>query len=131
MSIRLGHVSIFVNDLDEAKIFYTDKLGFVVETDQKLPNGYRWISVLPEKDAATGIVFILADNAIGRSAVGKQAPERVLFTIKTEDCDRDYNRFVKNGIVFESSIREMPYGKDAVFADLYGNRIDLVETKKP
>jgi catechol 2,3-dioxygenase-like lactoylglutathione lyase family enzyme len=127
--MKLGHLSILVNNIEDARNFYIEKLGFILETDQILPGGYRWLSLLPDMHSTVGIVFVLASNQMEIKAVGNQAGRRVLFTLKTEDCTRDYEYMKKKGVFFESDVREMPYGKDVVLNDLWGNRIDLVEVK--
>ena len=45
---RLSHVSIYVLDQDAAYDFYVNKLGFEVRTDQKMDNGFRWLTVGPK-----------------------------------------------------------------------------------
>ena len=42
--MRLSHVSIYVLDQDEAKDFYTKKLGLDVRNDEVL-DGFRWLTV--------------------------------------------------------------------------------------
>ena len=43
--------------------------------------------------------------------------------------DSDYARFRAAGIEFTEGPWEESYGKVAVFKDLYGNRIDLIEPR--
>jgi len=44
---RMSYASIFVLDQDQARDFYVNKLGFEVKTDEKLPNGFRWLTAVP------------------------------------------------------------------------------------
>ena len=41
---KLSHTTIWVLDQDEARDFYTEKLGFEVNTDQSM-DGFRWLTV--------------------------------------------------------------------------------------
>ena len=43
----MSHVGVWVHDQDEAKAFYTEKLGFEVREDATLEDfgGYRWLTV--------------------------------------------------------------------------------------
>ena len=126
---KLGHVTVLVHDLDEALLFYTEKLGFVKQSDINLGD-YRWVTVSAPDQPDFGIVFVLAASAEEKRAVGGQAPGRVLLTLQTDDCQRDYRKLSARGVVFEGEPRQMPYGTDVVFQDLYKNRYDLVEVRK-
>ena len=44
MITRVSHVNVFVLDLDRAKRFYTETLGFEVRSDTTL-DGFRWLTV--------------------------------------------------------------------------------------
>jgi len=45
----------------------------------------------------------------------------------TDDFDSDYEIFRSKGIEFTEGPWNHPYGKVAVFKDLYGNRVDLIQ----
>ena len=45
----------------------------------------------------------------------------------TDDFDGDYERTRAAGVRFTKAPRHEPYGTVAVFADLYGNRWDLIQ----
>jgi catechol 2,3-dioxygenase-like lactoylglutathione lyase family enzyme len=47
MITKLSHASIYVNDQDKAYDFYVNKLGFKVNTDVTMDNGFRWLTVNP------------------------------------------------------------------------------------
>ena len=46
MITRVSHVTFFVLDQEKAREFYVDKLGFKVNTDVKMENGFRWLTDL-------------------------------------------------------------------------------------
>src|SRR5215218_2569282 len=60
---RVGTVSIFVQDQNRAKDFYTNVLGFELRTDAPLSPGSsaRWIAVAPN-GAATEVILYLPDE---------------------------------------------------------------------
>src|SRR5262245_28544856 len=60
---RVSSVSIFVNDQDRAKAFYTDVLGFELRTDAPLYPGAtsRWLAVAPH-GATTEVILYLPDE---------------------------------------------------------------------
>lgn len=49
----------------------------------------------------------------------------------TDNFMRDYEFFKMKGVKFVREPSEETYGKVAVFADLYGNLIDLIEPRTP
>jgi hypothetical protein len=59
--------------------------------------------------------------------MGKQPGGRVFMLLYTDNFDRDYATLLENGvrIIREPVVED--YGKVCVFADLYGNLIDLIE----
>lgn len=126
---KLGHFTLLVHDIDTAHAFYTEKLGFVTESDINLGN-YRWLTVKAPDQADFGIVFVVADGEAEKQAVGNQAAGRVLLTLQTDNCRRDFEKLSARGVRFDGEPRQMPYGTDVVFEDLYGNRFDLVEVKR-
>src|SRR5258708_12221644 len=55
---RMSHASIFVLDQDLARDFYVNKLGFEVNTDQTMPNGFRWLTVNPKGQPDLEIILM-------------------------------------------------------------------------
>ncbi|OZB98846.1 VOC family protein [Paenibacillus sp. XY044] len=127
MQKKLGHVTLLVKNYDEAIEFYTEKAGFVLLTDNDFGNGMRWVTVAPSKDAQTAIVFVVADTEAKLDRVGTQAANHVFLVVQTDDFYRDYEQMKSNGVHFFSEPKEVPWGIEAVFEDLYGNRHDLVQ----
>lgn len=124
---KIGHVTLLVKNYDEAIEFYTKKAGFVLLTDNAFGGGMRWVTVAPAQDAGTAIAFVEADTADKADRVGSQAAGHVFLTVQTEDCYRDYEYMKANGVKFFGEPKEVPWGIEAVFEDLYGNRLDLVQ----
>ncbi len=61
MITKVGTVSLFVNDQDAAKTFYTEILGMEVREDQAWGEGMRWLAVAP-KGAETEIILYKPDE---------------------------------------------------------------------
>ena len=59
--------------------------------------------------------------------IGDQTGGRVFLFLYTDDFERDYNAYTDRGVEFVRPPRDMPYGRVAVFRDLYGNRWDLIQ----
>lgn len=130
MAQRISLFTVTVRDYDEAIAFYTRRLGFDVIEDTDLGEGKRWVRVRPRGSTGTGILLARAVNEEQLASVGKQAGGRVFVFIETDDFDRDYQAYVARGVTFVRAPEMTPYGRVAVFVDLYGNAYDLLDTPK-
>lgn len=126
---RIAHITLFVGDLDETLAFYTNRLGFAKVVDKKLAPGIRWVAVAPSDANETVIVFEKASNEKEQEMIGKQLTN-MLITIETDDFDRTYQAMKEKGVEFVEEPTEAPWGKQAVFRDLYGNLFDLLERRR-
>jgi catechol 2,3-dioxygenase-like lactoylglutathione lyase family enzyme len=127
--MRLELVTVIVEEYDAAIDFFVRRLGFeLVEdspstTDDGRPK--RWVVVRPP-GAATGLLLACADGDEQRNTVGDQFAGRVGFFLRVDDFDAAYERMAAAGVDFLALPRVEPYGRVAVFADVAGNRWDLV-----
>ena len=64
MVTKLSHTSIYVNDQDKAYDFYVNKLGFKVNTDAKMENGFRWLTVNPPEQPDLEVVLFPATSDV-------------------------------------------------------------------
>lgn len=130
MAQSLAHVALVVRDYDEAIAWFTDMLGFTLVADEYQPEqDKRWVLVAPPGSPNGGASLLLARAATPEQAavVGHQAGGRVFLFLATDDFDRDHAAMLAKGISFVRPPTVQPYGKVAVFLDLYGNRWDLVK----
>ena len=126
MIIGIALIALIVRDYDEAMAFYCEKLGFQVIEDTQLPNK-RWVRLQAPGKAASEILLSKAVDEKQRLAIGNQTGGRVLFFFHTDNFDEDFDLFKSRGIEFQEGPLDHEYGRVAVFKDLYGNRIDLIE----
>jgi catechol 2,3-dioxygenase-like lactoylglutathione lyase family enzyme len=131
MNQAIGAVSLLVKDYDEAVRFYTERLRFHVVEDTPLGPGKRWILLGLAGRPGCRLLLAKAKNAEEASAVGRQAGGRVFLFLHTDDFERDHREMKLRGVVFREEPRDEPYGKVAVFEDLYGNKWDLVMPRRP
>jgi uncharacterized glyoxalase superfamily protein PhnB len=130
MQQYLAGISLVVNDYDEAIEFYTRKLSFTLLEDTRMSESKRWVVIAPPGSTGCTLLLAKAANDAQKAAVGNQTGGRVFLFLHTDDFDRDYNQMQQAGIEFIESPRQEAYGKVVVFADLYGNRWDLIEPQK-
>lgn len=131
MNQQLIQISVLVRDYDEAIVFYTQKLGFVLLEDTALSETKRWVRIQPEgNQGGCSILLAKAVNAEQKLAIGNQTGGRVFLFLHTDNIDRDYSNYKSKGIEFIGEPRSENYGKVVVFRDIYGNLWDLIEPIK-
>lgn len=127
---HLAHIALVVRDYDEALAFYVGKLGFILVEDTYQPEqDKRWVTIRPPgaPDNATTILLARASTPEQEAFIGNQAGGRVFLFLATDNFEREYAAFTAAGVEWVRPPVVQPYGKVAVFADLYGNLWDLVE----
>ncbi|MGH2983763.1 MAG: VOC family protein [Solirubrobacterales bacterium] len=143
----ISHVGVWVHDQEEAKAFYTEKLGFEVREDVTLdelgegvqsetdraPEGYRWLTVGPP--GQPGVNLILSkpgppglDDATAKELlelVAKGAMGPGIF--QTDDCRKTCKELEDRGVELASQPEERFYGIDATVRDPSGNLWRIVQ----
>jgi catechol 2,3-dioxygenase-like lactoylglutathione lyase family enzyme len=127
--VKLGLVTVVVEDQDAAVRFFVDVLGFVLVEDSPATTNdgrpKRWVVVRPP-GAETGILLALADGERQAAAVGQQLGGRVGFFLHVDDFAVAYERMVAADVEFVTAPRTEPYGRVVVFVDIAGNKWDLI-----
>jgi catechol 2,3-dioxygenase-like lactoylglutathione lyase family enzyme len=126
---QLVHISLLVNDYDEAIEFFTRKLNFDLTEDTVLSETKRWVLVTPHGNSGCSLLLAKAANEEQRSRVGDQTGGRVFLFLRTDDIQRDFEFMTSKGIEFVTLPHKQPYGMVAVFKDLYGNLWDLIQSE--
>lgn len=130
MQRHVGLIALVVRDYDEAIDFYVSKLDFRVVEDTPLGDDKRWVVIAPS-DGGARLLLAKARSAEQSARIGDQTGGRVFLFLYTDDFRRDHARMVERGVTFRETPRNESYGTVAVFEDLYGNRWDLIEPRKP
>ncbi len=139
MITKVSHVSLFVLDQDKAYDFYVNKLGFKVHTDQKMDNGFRWLTVTaPEQpDLEIAVLAPLAPGAMGYDEETKKALKLLLDkgvlgagVLHTPDCRATYQELKAKGVVFKGEPKEQFYGIEAIITDGVGNWFSMTQPKE-
>jgi catechol 2,3-dioxygenase-like lactoylglutathione lyase family enzyme len=125
--MRIGLVSIFVDDQDQAQQFYTQVLGFKVKTSAPYGPDERWLSVVsPEDPDGAELVLHLADEPARAFQAASRAIGRPVLSLRTDDCAGETERLKAKRVVFVKEPGRMAYGGiDAVFDDTCGNLVNL------
>jgi predicted enzyme related to lactoylglutathione lyase len=128
MLTRLAVVTILVTDQDEALQFYTEKLGLEKLDDMEFGEGNRWLTVTAPQQRDVQIFLAKADS-FGMDLVDHvgKAPS---WAFNTDNCQETYETLKARGVKFISEPKEQPWGIQAIFEDLYGNKFSVVEEPK-
>ncbi|WP_375598652.1 VOC family protein [Devosia sp. Naph2] len=130
MTQSIATIALVVKSYDEAIAFYHDTLGFDLAEDTPLDGDKRWVVMAPAGKSGARLLLARADGPIQEAAIGNQAGGRVMFFLETDDFAGDHARMLAKGVQFLEAPRQEPYGKVAVFVDLYGNKWDLIEPQR-
>lgn len=126
MITKIGTVTVWVENQDRAKAFYTEKLGLELKRDAPLYPGAenRWVAVAPA-GAETEIVLYKADDNWSdyQHLVGKSQS----ITLAVDDLDATYADLKAKGVEFPQEPEKQPWGTWATLKDSEGNSIMLVE----
>ena len=138
MITKLSHASIYVNDQDKAYDFYVNKLGFKVNTDAKMENGFRWLTVNPPEQPELEVVLFPATSEVNgfepevRDALKLLLEKGVMGSgvLSTPDCRATYEELKAKGVQFKSEPKEQFYGIEAIITDGCGNWFSMTQPKE-
>lgn len=123
---KIGKITIYVNNQEEAKKFWTEKLNFVVKFEQAMGPNMKWIEVAPNEGEFT--TFVLYD----KKAMQAQNPATNVghpsVLLSTTDIENSYNQMKEKGVEV-GELMKMPYGSMFNFKDQDGNQYILREDK--
>jgi predicted enzyme related to lactoylglutathione lyase len=117
MDFKIELVFVPVTDVDRAKHFYEDQLGWHVDHDQTVSPELRFVQITPPGSACS-IAFGI--GIAEHMAPGSQ--RSIQLVIDDADAARDLLR--ANG-VDASDVDDQPWGRFVVFDDPDGNRWTL------
>jgi catechol 2,3-dioxygenase-like lactoylglutathione lyase family enzyme len=136
MITKVSHVAYFVTDQQKAFDFYVKTLGFKVNTDVTMDNGFRWLTVSPPEQLDLEITLIapLAGNMMGYDEETRNA-FRVLLekgalgagVLQTPDCRATYEELKAKGVQFKGEPKEQFYGIEAIISDGVGNWFSMTQ----
>ncbi|HEU4737229.1 MAG TPA: VOC family protein [Solirubrobacterales bacterium] len=109
---RLELVQVPVSDVDRAKAFYVDRVGFLAEHDHQVSEELRFVQLTPPGSACSIALTSGAHQMQPGSVAGLQ--------LVVEDADAARAELLERG-VDASEVQEFPWGRFVFFADPDGN----------
>jgi catechol 2,3-dioxygenase-like lactoylglutathione lyase family enzyme len=145
MITKFSHTTLFVKDQEKAYDFYVNKLGFKVNTDALMGNGYRWLTINPKDQPDLEIVLmdILHESMIKSETSPEGIDEESMNAFKvlldkgilgagvmyTNDCKATYEELKAKGVQFKGEPKEQFYGIEVVMFDGCGNWFSVTQPK--
>jgi len=109
---KLELIILPVSDVDQAKAFYADQVGFVVDLDHRVNENLRFVQLTPPGSACS--------IAFGEGLVDTPPGSVHGLQIVIDDADAAYAELSARGVPV-SEVQELAWGRFVNFADLDGN----------
>lgn len=113
MDWKLELVAVPVSDVDRAKAFYTEKIGFNADHDHRVSDEIRFVQLTPPGSACSIAVGTGVTDAPPGSVQGLQ--------LVVSDIHAAHAALVGRGVEV-SEVQEFPWGRFVFFSDPDGNR---------
>lgn len=123
---KIGKITIYVNNQEEAKKFWTEKMNFVVKFEQQMGPSLKWLEVGPSEGEFT--TFVLYDKNAMKAQNPTKSVEHPSILLSTTDIDTTFDELKENGVEV-GELMKMPYGKMFSFKDQDGNEYLIREDK--
>jgi predicted enzyme related to lactoylglutathione lyase len=112
MDYKLELVTVPVSDVDRAKSFYVEQVGFNADTDQSPSSDIRFVQLTPPGSACS--------IAIGRGLVDSAPGSAAGLQLVVPSAEQAHAELSARGVEV-SDVQEFPWGRFVFFADPDGN----------
>jgi predicted enzyme related to lactoylglutathione lyase len=112
MDFKLELVAVPVSDVDRAKAFYADQVGFHADHDHTVSDEIRFVQLTPPGSACS--------IALGRGLVDTEPGSLRGLQLVVADVDAARAELVGRGVEV-SEVHELPWGRFVFFSDPDGN----------
>ena len=113
MDWKLELVGIPVSDVDRAKAFYTDKVGFHADVDRTVSEGLRFVQLTPPGSACS---IALGEGIVDAAPGSAKGLQLVVSNINAARAE-----LVERGVEV-GEVQQFPWGSFVFFSDPDGNR---------
>src|SRR6266487_3224822 len=113
MDWKIELVAIPVTDVDRAKTFYVEQLGFNADHDHQVSDELRFVQLTPPGSACSIVIGTGITEARPGSIEGMQ--------VTVEDARAAHAELVSRGVEV-SDVQELPWGLFVFLADPDGNK---------
>ena len=131
---EITHSRVFVNNQDEARDFYVEKLGLEVSADVDL-EVMRWLTV-KVPGSTHNVLLEQSDASFRDESSAEQIKELMskgdacMFILETDDCHATFEDLKSKGVDIIEEPVDRFYGIDCAVRDPFGNHIRITEPKE-
>src|SRR4051794_37804292 len=122
MDYKLELVPIPVTDVDRAKAFYADQVGFHADHDHAVSDEIRFVQLTPPGSACS--------ISLGKGLVDTPPGSVQGLQLVVDDADAARAELAGRGVEV-SDVQEFPWGKFVFFSDPDGNGWSVQEITRP
>jgi catechol 2,3-dioxygenase-like lactoylglutathione lyase family enzyme len=124
MDYKLEMVALPVSDIDRAKDFYVNKVGFNADHDHQFNEEIRFVQLTPP---GSGCSIAMAT---GPHAGGMEPGSLDSLTLVVEDANAVHDELAGRGVEV-SDVQDLPWGRFVFFADPDGNKWSVQQIQYP
>ncbi len=95
---RIDHIGIAVEDLDEAIVFYRDRLGLVLQTVEEIPSRGLKIAFFKIGEVLLELLAPMGDGSEISKFLDKRGPGIHHMALATDDMTVDTHRLRRQGV---------------------------------
>jgi predicted enzyme related to lactoylglutathione lyase len=122
MEFRLELVQVPVSDVDRAKAFYVDQVGFNADHDHQVSDELRFVQLTPPGSACSISLTTGAHQMEPGSIEGLQ--------VVVDDADAAREHLIRGGVDV-SEVQDFPWGRFVFFKDPDGNGWAVQQIVRP
>src|SRR4051794_36938190 len=122
MTMRLELIQVPVSDVDRAKAFYVDQIGFNADHDHQVSDELRFVQLTPPGSACSIALGTGITDAEPGSVRGLQ--------VVVDDADAAYTELRAAGVEASEPV-DFPWGRFVFFSDPDGNRWAIQQIVRP
>jgi predicted enzyme related to lactoylglutathione lyase len=122
MDWKLELVAVPVTDVDRAKHFYTEQVGFNADHDHQVSDDLRFVQLTPPGSACS--------IALGTGVTDAQPGSSTGLQLVVSDIEAARSQLLDGGVEV-SEVQDLPWGRFLFFADPDGNRWSVQQIVRP
>jgi predicted enzyme related to lactoylglutathione lyase len=122
MEYKLELVCVPVSDVDRAKAFYVDQVGFVADHDQRVNDELRFVQLTPP---GSGCSICIGEGLTSMPPGSLEGLQLVV-----DDADAAHEELLARGVEV-SEVDEQPWGRFVYFKDPDGNAWNVQQIVRP
>jgi predicted enzyme related to lactoylglutathione lyase len=120
---KLELICVPVSDVDRAKTFYVDQVGFTADHDHRVTESLRFVQLTPP---GSGCSISIGE---GLTTMAPGSLEGLQLVV--EDADAAYAELSARGVEVGDGPEDLPWGRFVYFKDPDGNKWNIQQPVRP